>query len=118
MLTSEEIQIPEKTIKTNFGGSEDDWADSLIDRIKNGDYASQAPSWISCADPRELDVREGQRQFVFLGESFQGYLKCPQVWAIESSTSFGLGMLLLAHLCSDLFGCSTVFDGYGAFPWS
>lgn len=81
------VQIPEKTIKTSFDGSVEDWADSLASRIQGGDYASQASQWISCSDPRDRDVLEGQRQFVMLGAPFQGYLKCPQVWAIESSAS-------------------------------
>jgi len=101
-----DTKIPEKTISNGFSGITA-YADSLVTRIKTGDYQSVAASWISCTDPTQ--IRSGDLAQVALGFDATDFdhmvpmllskrtdLQCPLVWAQDSNALV----------------CSTVFTGY------
>ncbi|KAF9516983.1 hypothetical protein BS47DRAFT_590929 [Hydnum rufescens UP504] len=103
-----DTKIPDKTIKNSFSGITD-YADSLVNRIKSGDYASVAASWISCTDPSSLQPKlienpalgldSGSADFNHMTPMLHSErmdLHCPLVWAQDSNALV----------------CSTVFTGY------
>ncbi|KAF9516984.1 hypothetical protein BS47DRAFT_1371553 [Hydnum rufescens UP504] len=96
-----DTKIPEKTISIGFSGITD-YANSLITRIKSGDYASVAASWISCTDPSLSQKRFDKPALgdfdhtIPMLPSKRTDLECPLVWAQDSNSLV----------------CSTVFTGY------
>ena len=81
-----------------FAAGITDYADSLVTRIKTGDYQSVAASWINCTDPGLHQKHFGGLAQDALGSSTTDFdhmvpmllskrtnLQCPLVWAQDSN---------------------------------
>ncbi|KAF9478710.1 nuclease Le1 [Pholiota conissans] len=75
-------------LKANYQNSVNVWADTLVTRIKTGEYKSLAADWISCSSTTEplskRSIEEDVAGFLDTRAAITP-LECPLVWATESN---------------------------------
>ncbi|KAF5361625.1 hypothetical protein D9758_007376 [Tetrapyrgos nigripes] len=81
-------KLVEKLVDENFSGSVTDWAGSLVDRIRSGNFTEESASWVECSSTttpasRKRTVKEDVK--FFLHPRAITPLECPLEWAKDSN---------------------------------
>ncbi|KAG7450729.1 phospholipase C/P1 nuclease [Guyanagaster necrorhizus] len=103
-----------KRLKADFGSSVATWANTLVTRIKSGEYANLTSDWISCSSTTEQVSRRELRNVEtdikgHLASRSTTPLECPHIWAVEANElncEFVFTYTQFSDLCS-----TSYYDG-------